>query len=95
MGFWIFIVLIFGSTFDLLAEIVEKRGFVIEGEGGKLFLSSTPNLPSCCVHKQEYLIELEGFPKSSPFSVVTLKGQWTETPKGGRLVAESSLRKEE
>lgn len=73
----------------LKSERMEKRGFVVKDEEGKVYLCNTPGLKSCCVKKEGVKIELVGdFGELSTYCVVTLTGDYQEDSDGGKLISE-------
>lgn len=85
MIFFIFLIL----NFSLFAEIVDKRGFIVEDPQGRIFLVDTPNIRSCCVAKKGEAIELLGdFSSYSRWGAVTVRGRLIETSDGLKLVAD-------
>lgn len=84
-----FFLILLAPLFLFSAEVIEKRGFVIESELGKKYLSPQPGIKSCCIAKKEESIELVGdFGPLPRYSAVTLKGYLVKGSDGLQLMSE-------
>lgn len=67
---------------------LEVRGFVYRGEEGNFFLSDTPNVRSCCLHKVTKL-QMDGKFEEIPKQAVSVNGKLVM--KGQPILMEAKL----